>query len=107
MVKKLENLLVKTGHSSQTLHMITNQTGPIYHTKHKMALGNKTPCNLKKAQKEQNVIYNGNLIYEKHDSPYVRDYDDTIELAEESHNKMKQKNPDLKPIDYDKWNKIN
>ena len=70
--------------------MITNQTDPLYHTKHKMALGNKTPCNLKKAQKEQNVLYNGNVLYDKHDPPYVRDYDDTIDLAEESQNKMKQ-----------------
>ena len=82
--------------------MISNQTNPIYHTKHKMALGNKTPCNLKKALQEQNVLYNGNVIYTKHDPPIVRDSVETIELVEESINKMKQKNPDLKLIDYNK-----
>jgi hypothetical protein len=42
----------------------------------------------------------------KHDPPIVRDSVETIELAEESINKMKQKNPDLKPIDYNKLNKL-
>jgi hypothetical protein len=46
-IAKLEELVVKKGQSSQTMNMIANQTNPIYHTKHKMALGNKTPCNLK------------------------------------------------------------
>jgi cell division protein FtsB len=55
-IAKLEELVVKKGQSSQTMNMIANQTNPIYHTKHKMALGNKTPCNLKKAQQEQNCF---------------------------------------------------
>ncbi|PWA89320.1 hypothetical protein CTI12_AA112170 [Artemisia annua] len=106
MIAKLENLLIKTGHSSQTIHMITSQTDPIYYTKHKMALGNKTPCNLKKAQEEHNVLYNGNVIHTKHDPPIVRDYVETIELAEDSQIKMKQKSPDQKSIDYNKINKL-
>jgi chromosome segregation ATPase len=68
MIVHLEELVVKSGQSSQTIKMISNQTNPIYHTKHKMALGNKTPCNLKKAQQEQNVLYNGNMIYTIRDS---------------------------------------
>ena len=51
-IKKLDELLVKRGQSSQTNHMLSNQVDPIYHTKTKMALGNKPPCNLKKAQQE-------------------------------------------------------
>ena len=59
MVKKLEELLVKTGQSSKTVQMINSQTDPIYHTRNKMALGNKTPCILKKAQKaKSNAVYN-------------------------------------------------
>jgi polyhydroxyalkanoate synthesis regulator phasin len=69
-----------------------------------MALSNNTPCNLKKAQEEQNVLYNGNVIYTKHDPPVIRDSVQTMELVEESINKMKQK--DLKPIDYNKLNKL-
>jgi hypothetical protein len=69
-----------------------------------MALGNKTPGNLKKAQEEQNVLYNGNVIYTKHHPPTVRDYVETIELVEESITKMKQKN--LKPIDNNKLKKL-
>lgn len=105
-IAKLEELVVKKGQSSQTMHMIANQTNPIYHTKLKMALGNKTPCNLKKAQQEQNCLFNGNVLFTKHDPPIVRDSVETIELVEESINKMKQKNPDLKPIDYNKLNKL-
>jgi hypothetical protein len=103
-IAKLEELVVKSGQSSQTMKMISNQTSPIYHTKHKMALVNTTPCNLKKAQQEQNVLSNGNLIYTKHDPPVVRDSVETMELVEESITKMKQK--DLKPIDYNKLNKL-
>jgi hypothetical protein len=84
MIAHLEELVVKKGQSSQTMHMIANQTNPIYHTKNKMALGNKTPCNLKKAQQEQNVLYNGNVIYTKHDPPVVRDSVETIELVKET-----------------------
>jgi predicted nucleic acid-binding Zn-ribbon protein len=63
-IAKLEELLVKKGQSGQTMNMIANQTNPIYHTKHKMALGNKTPCNLKKAQQEHNCLFNGNVFVE-------------------------------------------
>jgi glycerophosphoryl diester phosphodiesterase len=104
MIAHLEELVVKSGQSSQTMKMISNQTNPIYHTKHKVALGKNTPCNLKKAQEEQNVLYNDSLIYTKHDPPVVRNSVETMELAEESITKMKQK--DLKPIDYNKLNKL-
>lgn len=103
-IAHLEELVVKSGQSSQTMKMISNQTNPIYHTKHKMALGNNNPCNLKKAQQEDNVLYNGNVIYTKHDPLLVRDSVQMMELVEESITKMKQK--DLKPIDYNKLNKL-
>jgi predicted RNase H-like nuclease (RuvC/YqgF family) len=32
MIAKLEDLVVKSGQSSQIMHMITNQTNPVYHT---------------------------------------------------------------------------
>ena len=41
MIKKLEDLLVKRGQSSQTNHMLSNQVDPIYHTRNKMALAKK------------------------------------------------------------------
>jgi hypothetical protein len=44
------------------------------------------------------------VIYTKHDPPVFRDSVETIERVEESINKMKQK--DLKPIDYNKLNKL-
>ena len=71
-----------------------------------MAIGCEYPYTLKKAQKEHTVLYTGSVIYAKHDPPAVRDSEETIELVEESINKMKQNNPDLKPIDYKKLNKL-
>jgi hypothetical protein len=49
-------------------------------------------------------LYNGNVFYTKHDPPVVRDSVETMEHVEESITKMKQK--DLKPIDYNKLNKL-
>ena len=85
--------------------MLSNQTDLIYHTRNQMSLGNEIPCNLKKAQQEQNVLYNGNVLFSQHDPICVRDSVATIEIVEQIRNKMKQKNPDLKPIDYNKLNK--
>ena len=52
-----------------------------------MDLGNQTPCALKKAHKEQSVLYNCNVLFDKHDPPMVRDYEETAEPAEESRKK--------------------
>lgn len=103
-IKKLEDLVVKMGHSAQTIHMVIKDPNAFLHSMKKMAIGCENPYTLKKAQ---NSLYNGNVIYAKHDPPVVRDSEETIELAEESITKMKQKNPYLKPIDYNKWNKLN
>lgn len=104
MIAHLEELVVKSGQLSQTMKMISNLTNLIYRTKNKMTLGNTTPCNLKKAQQEHNVLYNGNVMYTKHDPPVIRNYVETMELVEESITKMKQR--DLKPIDNNKLNKL-
>lgn len=55
MIAHLEELVVKKGQSSQTMHMIANQTNPIYHTKHKMALGTNLPVISRKLSKNRTV----------------------------------------------------
>ncbi|GKB10416.1 hypothetical protein Tco_0844339 [Tanacetum coccineum] len=49
-VKELDNILVKTGQSIQTMHMISPKPDSFYHTEQKMALGYQNPFYLKQAQ---------------------------------------------------------
>ncbi|GJZ77074.1 retrovirus-related pol polyprotein from transposon TNT 1-94 [Tanacetum coccineum] len=52
-VKELDNILVKTGQSIQTMHMLSPKPDSFYHTKQKMALGYQNPFYLKQAQQKQ------------------------------------------------------
>ncbi|GKA09297.1 hypothetical protein Tco_0688628 [Tanacetum coccineum] len=58
-IKKLDNILVKTGQSIQTMHMLSPKPDSFYYTKQKTAL-------------------------EKHDPPAVYDSEETLQLAQES-----------------------
>ncbi|GJT79965.1 hypothetical protein Tco_1054307 [Tanacetum coccineum] len=49
-IKKLDNILVKTGQSIQTMHMLSPKPDSFYHTEQKMALGYQNPFYLKQAQ---------------------------------------------------------
>nr|GEZ45491.1 hypothetical protein [Tanacetum cinerariifolium] len=48
-IKELDNILVKTGQSIQTIHMLSPKPDSFYHTKQKMALGYQNPFYLKQA----------------------------------------------------------
>ncbi|GJW19244.1 hypothetical protein Tco_0026680 [Tanacetum coccineum] len=52
-IKKLDNILVKTGQSIQTMHMLSPKPDSFYHTEQKMALGYQNPFYLKQAQQKQ------------------------------------------------------
>nr|GFB27727.1 hypothetical protein [Tanacetum cinerariifolium] len=52
-IKELNNIVLKTGQSIQTIHMISPKPNSFYHTEQKMALGYKNPFYLKQAQKKQ------------------------------------------------------
>ncbi|GJV09858.1 retrovirus-related pol polyprotein from transposon TNT 1-94 [Tanacetum coccineum] len=82
-IKKLDNILVKTGQSIQTMHMLSPKSGSFYHSEHKMDLGYQNPCYLKQAQQKQQSLYNGKVLLEKHDPPTVYDSEETLELAQE------------------------
>ncbi|GJU68934.1 retrovirus-related pol polyprotein from transposon TNT 1-94 [Tanacetum coccineum] len=46
-----------------------------------MALGYQNPFYLKKAQQKQQSLYNGEVLFEKHDPPDVHDSEETLQLA--------------------------
>ncbi|GJT88566.1 hypothetical protein Tco_1070283 [Tanacetum coccineum] len=52
-IKELDNILVKTGQSIQTMHMLSPKLNLFYHTEQKMALGYQNPFYLKQAQQKQ------------------------------------------------------
>ncbi|GJU96776.1 hypothetical protein Tco_1321532 [Tanacetum coccineum] len=105
-IKELDNILVKTGQSIQTMHMLSPKPDSFYHTEQKMALGYQNPFYLKQAQRKQQSLYNGKVLLEKHDPPVVHDSEETLQLAQESRQKMKQLNKEIKPANYTKINHL-
>ncbi|GJZ17909.1 hypothetical protein Tco_0554032 [Tanacetum coccineum] len=57
-IKELDNILVKTGQSIQTMHMLSPKPDSFYHTEQEMALGYQNPFYLKQAQQKQQSLYN-------------------------------------------------
>nr|GEU76228.1 hypothetical protein [Tanacetum cinerariifolium] len=102
----LDNILVKTGQSIQTIHMLSPKPDSFYHTEQKMALGYQNPFYLKQAQKKQQSLYDGKVLLEKHDPLVVHDSEETPQLAQESRQKMKQLNKEIKPANYKKINHL-
>nr|GEZ02277.1 retrovirus-related Pol polyprotein from transposon TNT 1-94 [Tanacetum cinerariifolium] len=82
-IKELNNILLKTGQSIQTIHMLSPKPDSFYHTEQKMALGYQNPFYLKQAQKKQQSLYDGKVLLEKHDPPVVHDSEETLQLAQE------------------------
>nr|GFC19739.1 hypothetical protein [Tanacetum cinerariifolium] len=82
-IKELDNILVKTGQSIQTIHMLPPKPDSFYHTEQKMALGYQNPFYLKQAQQKQQSVYDGKVLLEKHDPPVVHNSKETLQLAQE------------------------
>ncbi|GJS73466.1 hypothetical protein Tco_0706307 [Tanacetum coccineum] len=61
---------------------------------------------VKTAQRKQQSLYNGKVLLEKHDPPVVHDSEETLQLAQESRQKMKQLNKEIKPANYTKINHL-
>nr|GFA33349.1 hypothetical protein [Tanacetum cinerariifolium] len=104
--KELNNISVKTGQSIQTIHMLLPKQDSFYHIEQKMDLGYQNPFYLKQAQKKQQSLYDGKVLLEKHDPPVVHDSEETLQLAQESREKMKQLNKEIKPSNYTKINHL-
>nr|GEV25873.1 reverse transcriptase domain, reverse transcriptase zinc-binding domain protein [Tanacetum cinerariifolium] len=82
-IKELDNILVKTGQSIRTIHMVLPKPDLFYHTEQKMALGYQNLFYLKQAQQKQQSLYNGKDLLQKHDPPVVYDSEETLQLAQE------------------------
>nr|GEV46063.1 putative ribonuclease H-like domain-containing protein [Tanacetum cinerariifolium] len=83
-IKELNNIVLKTGHSIQMIHMLSSKPISFYHTEHKTALGYQNPFYLKQAQKKQQSLYDGKVLPEKHDPIVVHDSKETLQLAQET-----------------------
>nr|GEV16854.1 hypothetical protein [Tanacetum cinerariifolium] len=105
-IKELNNILVKTGQSIQTIHMLSPKPDSFYHSEQKMALGYQNPFHLKQAHKKQQSLYDGKVLLEKHDPPVVHDSEETLQLSQESREKMKQLKKEIKPANYTKINHL-
>nr|GFA82085.1 integrase, catalytic region, zinc finger, CCHC-type, peptidase aspartic, catalytic [Tanacetum cinerariifolium] len=106
-IKELNNILVvKTGQSIQTIHMLSSKPDSFYHTEQKMDLGYQNPFYLKQAQKKQQSLYDGKVLLKKHDPLVVHDSEKTQQLTQESREKMKQLNKEIKPANYTKINHL-
>ncbi|GJZ16395.1 hypothetical protein Tco_0552072, partial [Tanacetum coccineum] len=70
-----------------------------------MALGYQNPFYLKQAQRKHQCLYDGKVLTLKSiDPPVVHDSEETLQLAQESRQKMKQLNKEIKPANYTKIN---
>nr|GEY86544.1 integrase, catalytic region, zinc finger, CCHC-type, peptidase aspartic, catalytic [Tanacetum cinerariifolium] len=83
-IKELDNILVKTGQSIQTIHMLSPKPDSFYHIEQKMVLGYQNPFYLKQAQQKEQNLYDGKVLFEKHDPPVVHDSEKTLQLAQEN-----------------------
>nr|GFB29460.1 hypothetical protein [Tanacetum cinerariifolium] len=77
-IKELNTILVKTGQSIQTIHMLSPKPDSFYHTEQKMDLGYQNLFYLKQAQKKQKSLYDGKVLLEKHDPPVLHDSEETL-----------------------------
>nr|GEV90847.1 retrovirus-related Pol polyprotein from transposon TNT 1-94 [Tanacetum cinerariifolium] len=105
-IKELNNIVLKTGQSIQTIHMLSPKPDSFYHIEHKMALGYQNPFYLKQDQKKQQSLYDEKVLLDKHDPPIVHDLEETQQLAQKSREKMKQMNKEIKLANYPKINHL-
>nr|GEX20802.1 integrase, catalytic region, zinc finger, CCHC-type, peptidase aspartic, catalytic [Tanacetum cinerariifolium] len=92
-IKDLNNIVLKTGQSIQTIHMLLPKPNSFYHTEQKMALDYQNPFYLKQAQKKQQSLYDGKVLLEKLDPPVVHDSEETLQLAQENNTKTRRTQP--------------
>ncbi|GJT86842.1 hypothetical protein Tco_1068559 [Tanacetum coccineum] len=80
-IKELKNIVYKVGQSAQTVHMLTKPQ-VFYDDTNKQALGYQNPFYLKKAQRIKPTLYDGSVIFRKHDVIPVTDEEETSILEE-------------------------
>ncbi|GJT33300.1 hypothetical protein Tco_0923719 [Tanacetum coccineum] len=98
-----DRIVYKMGQSIQTIHMLGKKPNKVYDSFLKAGLGYQNPERLKKAIKAQPKMYDGERLQSTKliiDSP---DSEETLEDAEESRLKMKDK---IIQLDYEKLNAL-
>ncbi|GJZ58047.1 hypothetical protein Tco_0613541 [Tanacetum coccineum] len=98
-----DRIVYKIGQSIQTIHMLGKTPNKVYDPFLKAGLGYKNPEHLKKVIAAQPKLYHGEKLYyinSKIDSP---DFEETLEDAEESQLKMRNK---MVQLDYNKLNAL-
>nr|GEV82669.1 hypothetical protein [Tanacetum cinerariifolium] len=112
-IKELNNIIFKRNQSAQTGHMLMKPQFFYDHTT-KKALCFQNPFYLKKAQQLEPKLYDGNVI-EKTNDIVIRNFEETLMLAEESRSKMVLKQKDhmmskkkvnTTPVDYTVLNQL-
>ncbi|GJV25661.1 integrase, catalytic region, zinc finger, CCHC-type containing protein [Tanacetum coccineum] len=100
-LKSHDQIVYKISHSLQIIHMLGKKPKLFYDPHIKTGLGYQNPEHLKKAIAAQPKIYNGNSLNNKKEKINLTDYEETLEDAEKSRLKMKDK---IIPLDYPKLN---
>nr|GEU73493.1 retrovirus-related Pol polyprotein from transposon TNT 1-94 [Tanacetum cinerariifolium] len=107
-VKELDNIVHKTGQSTQTVHMLTKPQ-VFYDNNLKQAFGFQNPFYLKKAQYIRPMLYDGTVIAKETNVISIANSKETLMLEEECRSKMllKQSDPvvlenkvNIKPVNY-------
>ncbi|GJS78251.1 retrovirus-related pol polyprotein from transposon TNT 1-94 [Tanacetum coccineum] len=96
-----DRIVYKMGQSLQTIHMLRKKPNKIYDPFLKAGLGYQNPERLKKVIAAQPKMYDGDMLHSDKLKIHSSDSEETLEDAEESQNKMKDK---MIQVNYDKIN---
>ncbi|GJW70716.1 hypothetical protein Tco_0127633 [Tanacetum coccineum] len=112
-VKDLENVVCKMGKSTETLRLLTNEQKAFRDNLRKSGLGYNSPYVLLQAYAKIPKLYRAYELRDENEQLHVFDSEDTLKDAEKSRLKMNEFQKDekvqelkIKPIDYDKLNKL-
>ncbi|GJZ63412.1 hypothetical protein Tco_0619833 [Tanacetum coccineum] len=86
-----DRIVYKMGQSLQTIHMLGKKPNKIYDPFLKAGLGYQNPEHFKKAIAAQPKMYDGDMLHSDKLKIHSPDSEETLEDAEESRNKMKDK----------------
>ncbi|GKB81109.1 hypothetical protein Tco_0948004 [Tanacetum coccineum] len=112
-IKDLENVVCKTGKSTDTLRLLTNEQKAFRDNLRKSGLGYNGPYVLSQAYAKIPKLYNAYELCNKSEQLHVFDPEEILEDAEKSQLKMNEFQKDekiqelkIQPIDYEKLNKL-
>ncbi|GJS60788.1 hypothetical protein Tco_0655572 [Tanacetum coccineum] len=102
-LKSHNRIIFKMSHLLQTIHMLGKKPNKVYDPHLKTGLGYENPDRLKKANEAQPKMYDGEKLESNKLKVELPDYEETLEDAEKSQLKMKDK---MIPLNYSKLNAL-